>query len=65
MGLVLIRILFVFLGMLLGYYASTQLYDQVGKMEGMAIGLGVTVLIIFIFIEMRLRLLQKLHKVFR
>jgi uncharacterized protein YacL len=47
MGLILIRILFVLLGTLLGYYVSTQLYDQVSKTEGMAIGFGVAVLIIF------------------
>ena len=40
MGLILIRIVFVFLGMLFGYYVSAQLYDQVSKIEGMAIGLG-------------------------
>ena len=34
MGLILIRILFVCLGTLLGYYVSTQLYDQVGKTRG-------------------------------
>ena len=43
MGLILIRILFVFLGTLLGYYVSTQLYDQVSKIEGMAIGFGVAI----------------------
>lgn len=46
MGLILIRIVFIFFGMLLGYYASTQLSDQVGRIEGMAIGLGATILII-------------------
>ncbi len=46
MGLILIRIVFIFFGMLLGYYASAQLSDQVGRIEGMAIGLGATILII-------------------
>jgi uncharacterized protein YacL len=46
MGLILIRALFILLGMLLGYYTSTQLYDQVSKIEGTAIGFGVTVFII-------------------
>ena len=46
MGLILIRVLFVCLGTLLGYYVSTQLYDQVGKLEGMAVGFSVAVLII-------------------
>lgn len=46
MGLILIRVLFISIGMLLGYYVSTQLYDQVSKIEGTAIGFGVTVLII-------------------
>ena len=46
MGLILIRIVFIFFGMLLGYYASAQLSDQVGRIEGMVIGLGATILII-------------------
>ncbi len=46
MGLLLIRFLFVFLSTLLGYYVSTQLYEQVGKIEGMAVGFGVAILII-------------------
>ncbi len=48
MGLVLIRIVFVFVGTLLGYYVSTQLDDQVGKLEGMAIGITVALAIILI-----------------
>jgi uncharacterized protein YacL len=46
MGLILIRILFVFLSTLLGYYEATQLYDQVSKIEGMAVGCGVALMII-------------------
>jgi len=46
MGLILIRILFVLLCMLLGYYEATQLYDQVSKIEGMAVGSGVAIMII-------------------
>lgn len=46
MGLVLIRILFVLLSTLLGYYEATQLYDQVSKIEGMAVGCGVAIMII-------------------
>ena len=60
MGLILIRILFVFLGTLLGYYVSTQLYDQVSKTEGMAIGFGVAVLIIlteFLFRRVSLKVI--------
>jgi hypothetical protein len=60
MGLILIRILFVCLGTLLGYYTSTQLYDQVGKLEGMAVGFGVAVLIIlteFLFRRVSLKVI--------
>ncbi|HEX9020618.1 MAG TPA: PIN domain nuclease, partial [Nitrospirota bacterium] len=60
MGLILIRILFVFLGMLFGYYVSTQLYDQVSKIEGVAIGFGVTVFIIlteFLFRRVSLKVI--------
>ncbi len=46
MGLILIRIVFVFVGTLLGYYVSTQLDEQVTKVEGMAIGFAVAVAII-------------------
>ena len=46
MGLIIIRLLFVCLGTLTGYYAATQLGDQVGKTEGMAFGFGVAVFII-------------------
>jgi len=46
MGLVLIRVVFVFVGTLLGYYVSTQLDEQVTKIEGMAIGFAVAVTII-------------------
>src|SRR5512135_1740888 len=60
MGLILIRILFVLLGTLLGYYVSTQLYDQVGKIEGMAVGFSVTLLIIlseFLFRRVSLKVI--------
>jgi uncharacterized protein YacL len=46
MGMVLIRVIFVFVGTLLGYYVSTQLDEQVTKIEGMAVGFAVTVIII-------------------
>ncbi len=46
MGLVVIRVIFVFVGTLLGYYVSTQLDEQVTKLEGMAIGFAVAVAII-------------------
>jgi uncharacterized protein YacL len=46
MGLIFIRILFVCSGILIGYYVSTQIETQIGKLEGMSIGFGVTVLII-------------------
>ena len=60
MGLILIRFIFVFLGTLLGYYVSTQLYDQVSKTEGMVIGFGVSVLIIlteFLFRRVSLKVI--------
>ncbi len=60
MGLILIRLLFVFIGTLLGYYVSTQLGDQVSKTEGMAIGFGVAVLIIlteFLFRRVSLKVI--------
>ena len=60
MGLILIRFLFIFLSTLLGYYVSTQLYDQVSKVEGMAIGFGVSVLIIlteFLFRRVSLKVI--------
>ncbi|MGE5172414.1 MAG: hypothetical protein ACM3MD_01140, partial [Betaproteobacteria bacterium] len=60
MGLILIRILFVFLGTLLGYYVSTQLYDQVSKLEGMAVGFSVALLIIlteFLFRRVSLKVI--------
>ena len=60
MGLILIRLLFVFIGTLLGYYVSTQLGDQVSKTEGMAIGFGVAVLIIlteFLFRRVSLKII--------
>lgn len=47
MGLVFIRILFICSGVLIGYYVSTQIETQIGKLEGMSIGFGVTVFIIF------------------
>ncbi len=46
MGLIIIRSLFVFIGIILGYYSSTQIEGQINKIEGMAIGFGVAVLII-------------------
>jgi uncharacterized protein YacL len=45
-GLVLIRILFVLVGMLLGYYVSTQLDETVSKFEGIAVGSAVSIGII-------------------
>jgi hypothetical protein len=60
MGLIIIRLLFVLLGMLFGYYVSTQLYDQVSKIEGTAIGFGVAVLIIlteFLFRKVSLKVI--------
>src|SRR5208283_1493166 len=60
MGLFFIRIMFLFLGTLLGYYVSTQLYDQVSKFEGMAIGFSVAVLIIlteFLFRRVSLKVI--------
>ncbi|HWR73465.1 MAG TPA: PIN domain-containing protein [Nitrospirota bacterium] len=46
MGLIFIRVLFVCSGVLIGYYISTQIETQIGRLEGMSIGFGVTVLII-------------------
>ena len=46
MGLILIRIIFVLIGMLLGFYVSMQLDETVSKLEGMAIGSAVAVSII-------------------
>src|SRR5512145_2171753 len=46
MGLIIIRMLFVGVGTLLGYYVSTQLDEVVSKPEGMAIGFTVAVVII-------------------
>ncbi len=60
MGLILIRLLFVFIGTLFGYYVSTQIGDQVSKTEGMAIGFGVAVLIIlteFLFRRVSLKVI--------
>src|SRR5512137_1040419 len=60
MGLILIRIIFTFVGTLLGYYVSTQLDDQVSKMEGMAIGFAVAVGIIlteFLFRRVALKVI--------
>ncbi len=60
MGLNLIRMLFVFLSTLLGYYVSTQLYDQVGKFEGMTVGFSVAILIIlteFLFRRVSLKVI--------
>ncbi len=60
MGLVLIRVIFVFLGTLIGYYVSSQLYDQVSRIEGMAVGFTVAVLIIvteFLFRRVSLKVI--------
>lgn len=46
MGIVIIRLLFLCIGTLIGYYASIQLGDDVSKTEGMIIGFGVSVVII-------------------
>ncbi len=49
MGLVIIRIAFVFLGTLIGYYVSaisSQFGEPISRIEGTAIGFGVAVLII-------------------
>ena len=46
MGLILIRIIFILIGMLLGFYVSMQLDETVSKFEGMAIGSAVAVGII-------------------
>ncbi len=56
MGLIIIRILFVFMATLLGYYVSAisaQFGEQVGKIEGMAVGFGLAVLIILIELLIR------------
>jgi uncharacterized protein YacL len=46
-GLIVIRFIFILIGILLGYYVSAiQLYEQVSKFEGMAIGCSVALLII-------------------
>ena len=45
MGLMLIRILFISLSTLMGYYVSTQI-GPVGKLEGMAVGFSVATVII-------------------
>ncbi len=61
MGLILIRLLFVGVGTLLGYYLpTTQLEGQIGKFEGMAIGFGIAVLIIlteFLFRRVSLKVI--------
>ena len=60
MGLAFIRILFICIGSLLGYYVSTQLEEEFSKTEGMAIGFGVTVLIIlteFLFRRVSLKVI--------
>jgi uncharacterized protein YacL len=60
MGLILIRIVFVFVGTLLGYYVSTQLDEQFSKVEGMAIGFTVAVTIIlteFLFRRVALKII--------
>lgn len=60
MGLVIIRVFFVLLGTLLGYYVSTQLDEVVSKAEGMAIGFSVAVGIIlteFLFRRVALKVI--------
>lgn len=60
MGLILIRIIFIFAGTLLGYYVSTQLEETVSKVEGMVIGFGVAVGIIlteFLFRRVALKVI--------
>ncbi len=60
MGLVIIRVFFVFLGTLLGYYVSMQLDEAVSKVEGMAIGFSVAIGIIlteFLFRRVALKVI--------
>ena len=60
MGLILIRIIFACVGTLLGYYVSTQLDDQVSRLEGMAIGFAVAIGIIlteFLFRRVALKVI--------
>jgi uncharacterized protein YacL len=61
MGLIIIRILFVLLGSLLGYYVSTQLGETVSKVEGVVVGFLVTVGIIvteFLFRRVALKVIM-------
>jgi uncharacterized protein YacL len=56
----LIRIIFVLIGLLLGFYVSTQLDETVSKFEGMAIGSAVAVGIIlteFLFRRVALKVI--------
>ena len=60
MGLAIIRVFFVFLGTLLGYYVSMQLDEVVSKTEGMAIGFSVAIGIIlteFLFRRVALKVI--------
>jgi uncharacterized protein YacL len=45
-GLIIIRVIFVLIGSLLGFYVSTQLEETVTKLEGVVIGCAVSVGII-------------------
>ncbi len=60
MGLIVIRLLFVFSCTLIGYYVSMQLDSQLNRVEGMSIGFGVSVLIIlteFLFRRVALKVI--------
>ena len=60
MGLIFIRVLFICIGTLLGYYVSTQLEEEFSKTEGMAVGFGVAALIImteFLFRRVSLKII--------
>ena len=60
MGLVIIRIVFVLVGSLLGYYVSAQLGEGVSKFEGVAVGCAVAVGIIlteFLFRKVALKVI--------
>ena len=60
MGLVIIRVIFILVGSLLGYYVSTQLGDAVSKLEGVGVGCAVSVAIIlteFLFRKVALKVI--------
>ena len=60
MGLIIIRIIFILVGSLLGYYVSTQLGEAVSKLEGVAVGCAVAVAIIlteFLFRKVALKVI--------